>query len=458
MIGCSEDNLYNRVSLMAKRILIMGSFDTKANELTFLRERVTELGFEAVCMDTSMGRESTVKVEIGSNEVSTAAGVPVSEIRGSSDTRWATEVMAKGGAKIVLDLHGKKRLDGIVAIGGASNTGLSTRIMGALPFGVSKVMVSSMAAVPAYAGSYFGTKDITMIHSVVDIAGLNPLLKSVLARAAAAVCAMADSGGATSLCGSEKGRTRVAITEFKFSEVCSRAAAQALSTAGCEVLCFHAQGLGDRAMEELIEQGLIDAVLDLVPGGIAEELLGGNRGAGPQRLEAAGRMGIPQVLTPCGFDMLSCGPIERRDRSDALWTCRDLASRKLFIPDALRVQARTSAEEGTLIADTVADKLLAAKGDWRFLIPLKGWSSLSEKGAPLFDPAADEAFTRRLKVRVEGDRNLRILDLALNTEEFGNIAAETLLSMIKLPTGIERTEGVGNISATKMAKGANAGS
>ena len=112
MIGCSEDNLYNRVNLMAKRILIMGSFDTKASELTFLRERVTELGFEAVCMDTSMGRASTVKVDIGSNEVSTAAGVSVSEIRGSSDTRWATEVMAKGGAKIVLDLHGKKRLDG----------------------------------------------------------------------------------------------------------------------------------------------------------------------------------------------------------------------------------------------------------------------------------------------------------------------------------------------------------
>ena len=114
-------------------------------------------------------------------------------------------------------------------------------------------------------------------------------------------------------------------------------------------------------------------------------------------------------------------------------------------------------EEGTLIADTVADKLLAAKGDWRFLIPLKGWSSLSEKGAPLFDPAADEAFTRRLKVRVDGDRNLRILDLALNTEEFGNIAAETLLSMIGLPTWIERTEGGGNISATTTAKGANAG-
>lgn len=135
----------------------------------------------------------------------------------------------------------------------------------------------------------------------------------------------------------------------------------------------------------------------------------------------------------------------------------DLASRKLFIPDALRVQPRTSVEEGTLIADTVADKLLAAKGDWRFLIPLKGWSSLSEKGAPLFDPAADEAFTRRLKVRVDGDRNLRILDLALNTEEFGNIAAETLLSMIGLPTWIERTEGGGNISATTTAKGANAG-
>ena len=150
---------------MAKRILIMGSFDTKAEELIFLRERIAELDFEAVCMDTSMGRESAVKVEIGSIEVSTAAGVRISKIRGSSDTKWATDVMAKGGAKIVLDLHGKKRLDGIVAIGGASNTGLSTRIMGALPFGVSKLMVSSMAAVPAYAGSYFGTKDITMLHS-----------------------------------------------------------------------------------------------------------------------------------------------------------------------------------------------------------------------------------------------------------------------------------------------------
>src|SRR5215471_8707471 len=348
-------------------------------------------------MDTSMGRASTVKVEIGSNEVSTAAGVPVSEIRGSSDTRWATEVMAKGGAKIVLDLHGKKRLDGIVAIGGASNTGLSTKIMGALPFGVSKVMVSSMAAVPAYAGSYFGTKDITIIHSVVDNAGLNPLLKSVLARAAAAVCAMADRGGATSLCGSEKGQTRVAITEFKFSEICSRAAAQALSTAGCEVICFHAQGLGDQAMEELIEQGLIDAVLDLVPGGIAEELLGGNRGAGPQRLEAAGRMGIPQVLTPCGFDALSCGPLSRREAGDPLWTSLRLAERKIFVPDELRVLARTRGDEVCRAAEVTARKLNESRGPVKFFVPTRGWSSLGTQGADLHDPATDALFAPALR-------------------------------------------------------------
>jgi uncharacterized protein (UPF0261 family) len=138
--------------------------------------------------------------------------------------------------------------------------------------------------------------------------------------------------------------------------------------------------------------------------------------------------------------MLSCGPIERRDRGDPLWTSRDLASRQLFIPDALRVQARTGGKEGTLIADAVADRLFAAKGDWRFLIPLKGWSSLSEEGAPPFDPTADEAFVRRLKERMDAGRNLRILDLALNTEEFGNIAAETLLSMIGSPTGTKGTE------------------
>lgn len=426
---------------MGQAILIMGSFDTKSEELMFLRRKVAGLGFEPSCLDTSMGSASPVVVEHPSSKVAEAAGATIQEIRNTRDTHWSTEVMIKGAKIIVSDLYSQKKLDGIIAIGGASNTGLSTKVMGTLPFGVSKVMVSSMAAVPAYAGSYFGTSDITMIHSVVDIAGLNPLLENILTRAAAAVCAMAGNTGDTSAKLSKNGSPRVALTEFKFSEKCSRRAAKTLTEAGCEVICFHANGLGDRAMEGLIEQGLIDAVLDLVPAGVAEEILGGNRAAGPERLLAAGAKGIPQVLTPCGFDMLSCGPLERKDRGDFLWTSKNLASRKLFLPDALRVQARTSAEELEEIAVEVASRLKKAKGPWRFLIPERGWSSLSEENTPLFDPDADKAFVDSFVSDPAIGEMVESIDLPLNTEEFGRIAAQTLLRLMGMEDGVGNTAG-----------------
>jgi uncharacterized protein (UPF0261 family) len=294
-------------------------------------------------------------------------------------------------------------------------------------------MVSSMAAVPAYAGSYFGTKDIAMVHSVVDIAGLNPLLESVLARAAGAVCGMARAGsGAVRLSGGHRGRPRVAVTEFKFSEVCCRRAAEVLIGAGVQVVPFHAQGIGDRALEELIDEDLVDAVLDLVPAGVAEELLGGNRAAGPHRLEAAGRKGIPQVISPCGFDMLSCGPLERGDRGDSLWSSRNLSKRKLFVPDALRVQARTSADELVQVAEVVAGKLNQARGPTLVLIPRQGWSSLSEEGMPLCDFEADAAFVGRLKEALQAHVTVQEVALPLNTIAFGELAAGELLRLMEL--------------------------
>ncbi|MBE0617773.1 MAG: Tm-1-like ATP-binding domain-containing protein, partial [Proteobacteria bacterium] len=268
-------------------------------------------------------------------------------------------------------------------------------------------------------------------HSVVDIAGLNPLLESVLARAAGAVCGMAAAGsGAVRLSVGGRARPRVAVTEFKFSEGCCRRAVEVLIGAGVEVLPFHAQGIGDRALEELIEEGLVDAVLDVVPAGVAEELLGGNRAAGPHRLEAAGRKGLPQVISPCGFDMLSCGPLERGDRGDSLWTERNLSARKLFVPDALRVQARTSAEEMLQVAEVVAGKLDRAQGPTVVLIPLGGWSSLSEEGMPLCDFEADAAFVGRLKERLNAGVAVREVPLPLNTSAFGELAAGELLRLM----------------------------
>jgi uncharacterized protein (UPF0261 family) len=429
---------------MGKQIAVLGSFDTKGEELGFLRDRILQAGCVPVCIDASLGGESTVPVDISSREVAAAAGLEIADIRRSKDTHAVTQGMIRGASKVVQDLLRNGRLDGIVSIGGASNTGLATTVMGTLPFGVPKVMVSSMAAVPAYAGSYFGTKDITMIHSVVDISGLNPLLASVLSRTAGAICGMVLApSGDLNLFPGDRARPRVALTEFKFSEISCRRAAQVLAASGVEVVPFHAQGIGDRAMEGLIDQGLIDGVLDMVPAGLAEEILGGNRGAGLERLEAAGRRGIPQLVTPCGVDMLSCGPLERGDRGDPLWTSRRLSQRKLFIPDALRVQARTSAAELLEVAGLFAEKLNRATGPTLFLIPTRGWSSLSEEGRPLCDFEADAAFTERLKERLGAAVTLRELDMPLNTEAFGELAARELLLMM----GIEEELLVGGVAA-----------
>ena len=283
---------------------------------------------------------------------------------------------------------------------------------------------------PAYAGGYFGTKDIGIIHSVVDIAGLNPLVKDVLKRAAGAISGMVEMAeGPSSLSKGSSKRDLIALTEFKFSEECCSHMRHLLEEKGFEVIPFHAQGISDRAMEELIGEGFFQGVLDIVPAGVGEELLGGNRAAGPNRLENAGKMGIPQIITPCGFDMLSCGPLERGDRGDPLWVSKDIKNRKRVIQDAFRVQARTAPQELREIAKEVARKLNQSRGPVSFLIPLKGWSSLDQEGMPLYDPEADQAFVHELKIHIDPKIPIIELDLHLNTREFAQEAVNQFLNL-----------------------------
>jgi uncharacterized protein (UPF0261 family) len=204
-----------------------------------------------------------------------------------------------------------------------------------------------------------------------------------------------------------------------------------LEKKGYTVIPFHAQGIGDSAMEELVEQGLFQGVLDLVPAGVIEELLGGNRAAGPNRLESAGKAGIPQVYTPCGFDMLSCGPLGRREKGDPLWTALALAKRKIFIPDEFRVQARTSGDEVRKVADVVARKLNASKGPVKFFIPTQGWSSLSTQGADLYEPVTDALFAPALKKGLRPGIEVSELPVELNSPEFAEALATALDGMIK---------------------------
>ena len=416
--------------MIQKTIAIVSTLDTKGSEAAFLKTLIQERGHRVILLDINTGGDASLLPDISAREVAQAAGEDIEEIKRMKDTKRTAAIMVEGAIKKVKSLLEKGYLDGILSFGGASNTAIATTIMKSLPFGIAKVMLSSTAAMPAYAGGYFGTKDIAMIHSVVDIAGFNPLVKDVLKRAAGAICGMVEmGGGSNSLTRTTRGKDLIALTEFKFSEECCSHIRHLLEERGFEVIPFHAQGTGDRAMEELIGEGLFQGVMDIVPAGVSEELLGGNRAAGSKRLENAGQMGIPQIITPCGFDMLSCGPLERGDRGDSLWVSKNIKNRKLFVPDAFRVQARTNAQELREIAREVARKLNRSKGPVAMLIPLKGWSSLDEGGMPLYDPEADKAFLDELKIHLTKKISLIELDLHLNTREF---AGEAVKQFIKL--------------------------
>jgi uncharacterized protein (UPF0261 family) len=412
--------------------VLVSTLDTKGAEAAFLKGLIQERGYRVILLDTNTGGEASLSPDIPAEEVARAAGWDIEEVRKIKDTGQVSSIMIEGAIKKVKSLLEKRELDGIVSFGGASNTTIATTIMKSLPFGIPKVMLSSTAAMPAYAGGYFGTKDITMIHSVVDIAGLNPLVEAMLKRTAGAICGMVEMRERDqSLIESFQKKSLIALTEFKFSEECCSYIRNLLDEKGFEVIPFHAQGTGDRAMEELIGEGLFQGVMDIVPAGVGEELLGGNRAAGPKRLESAGEKGIPQLITPCGFDMLSCGPMERGDRGDPLWVSKDIKNRRLFIPDAFRVQARTSSQELREIAKEVARKLNRSKGPVSFIIPLKGWSSLDKEGMPLYDPGADGAFIQELKIHLGPKISVIELDLHLNTREFAEEAVNQFIKLYK---------------------------
>jgi uncharacterized protein (UPF0261 family) len=418
---------------MPKSILIVSSLDTKCQEVKFLKELIEQRGHRTLLLDMSTRGTPAIQADISCEEIAKCAGTNIEEIRTSMKSRSEiTSLMIAGAIKKSIELYEEGQLDGIVGVGGVSNTGMATDIMKALPFGVPKLMVSSGAAMPSYAGGFFGSSDIAILSSVVDMAGLHELSKSVLVRAAGAICGMVETGAGGVLDSLKRtDKPLVALTQFQYSEVCCDFIRQFLAERGYTVIPCHADGVGDRAMEKLLDQGVFDGVADIVPGGLSEQLLGGNRSAGPDRLEAAGKRGIPQVITPCGFEMISCGPIARKDRSDPLWISRNLAARKYFVQDSYRVQAKTNAEELRLIAKAVTEKLNRARGSVKFLIPVRGWSSLSVQGQPLYDPNADRVFVEALRKQLKPEIEVKEHDMHLNTPEFAMavvIALEKMMS------------------------------
>ena len=310
--------------------------------------------------------------------------------------------------------------------GGMTGTFISLSAMKLLPFGVPKLLISSVAAMPAYAkklAEYFGVRDITVMHSVVDTVGLNPLVRRLMINGAGAICGMVAAETPEAL----EEKKSIALTEFGF---CDKGAhfVRELLEKDFNIISFHATGIGEKAAMDLVGQNLFEAFIDLVPAGYSEYLLGGNRNAGPDRLEAGINHGKPYILTPCGFDMISCGPIQRRDDGDPLWVSRQLADRKLLLQDAIRVQARTSAAEMQTVAREVADRLNRSQNKdlIKFILPTRGFSSLSVEDGALFEPESDQAFIEALKQHLDDDISIREVDADINTPEFARAVVEAL--------------------------------
>ncbi len=408
-------------------VLLLSSLDTRYDETLHAKSLLEEHGCKVILMDISLGAHKESPADFCCLDVAKEAGVTFDLVRNAKGTSEPMDHMIKGATKITQMLYDQGSIDCIAGLGGASNTTFFSRVMRRLPFGFPKMILSSSAAMPMYAGRYYGYKDIAIFHSCVDINGMNPFVRDVLKRFAAMVAGVSNRGKVEPL---TDGR-QIAIAEFQFCEVCARRVAAALERAGLEVIPFHAQGIGERVMEEMIVDGLFRGLVDLSPAGLSEAILGGNRSAGMERLSGELSTSIPIAMTLCGFDMFSCGPYERR-LTDPIWKQRKIEQRKLYFQDEMRIQARTSKKELEITAKAFAEKLNAAKATVSLHIPLRGFSSLSVEGMPLFDPELDKIFIRNLKRHLR-NQSVEIveLDCSIMDEPFAQALADRFLGMLR---------------------------
>jgi uncharacterized protein (UPF0261 family) len=378
-------------------IYLLATLDTKRIDAEFLRDRLGELGHDVELVDTSCGGRS-------------------------GDRGQAVSASALAAAKLVADAYAAGKVSGVLGIGGSAGTTIGTAAMRALPIGVPKLMVSTLAS--GNVRSWVGDKDILMLNSIVDIAGINRISRQILSQAAAAMAGMVSAQSSipqSAIRNPQSDRPLIAATMFGVTTPCVQHARRILEEAGYEVLVFHATGNGGQAMESLIRDGLIAGVLDITTTELADELVGGVLSAGPTRLTAAGQMGIPQVVSVGALDMVNFGP---RDTVP-----EKFAHRKFHVHNASVTLMRTTPEENARLGEEVGRKLAAAKGPATILLPLQGVSAIDRTGQPFDDPAARAALYDGIR-RTHGSVELIELDNHINDEAFAAAAAERLLALL----------------------------
>jgi len=390
---------------MAKKILILGTMNTKGEQLRFLKEKIASRGHEPVLMDLSMGSHPSFQADITPSEIASLVGKNLEEIIASRDRLAVVDAMSAGAQQKALELLSQDYLDGIVALGGATMALIGSQVMSKLPFGIPKV-IATPAAMPVYVGRWFGATDLVVMQLIMEIAGMNDLIKNAIAQVAGAISGMVEE--AYDYRALRLPYPSVAVTEIGFSDHCAKYVEQLLTEKGYHVYPFHAQGISDRAMDRLISQGFFDGVIEIVPAGLVEEKFKGNRAAGMERLDAACERGIPQVWAPCCLNLTGAG-ITRTNRD------KYTASGKVLHIDEMRAMARFPKDELLVGAKLYAEKMNKAKGPMKLVIPLRGWSSLDQEGSALYDPEEDSIFIDELKKNLR--RSVEIEEVDCNLED-----------------------------------------
>jgi uncharacterized protein (UPF0261 family) len=408
--------------MTAKNIVVLGTLDTKGEQILFLKDRISQRGHQAIVVDLSMGDTPLFQADITPQEIAHAAGKSIEQITASRDRSMVTQVMESGAIKKIREWHSDRKVDGIIAVGGSTIALVGAHIMEGFPFGVPKIIVCP-AAMPAYINLWFSTMDVAIMQSIVEFAGLNDLLKDVLARAAGAICGMAEEAAPAGTLKVPRGS--IAITQFGFTDNCGKYVRQYLEERGYVVYPFHAQGISDRAMDRLIDQGYFDGVIEITPAGVIEEIFEGHRAAGPKRLEAAGKRGIPQVIAPGSVNLTGCG-ITRKHREK--YATRE----RVMKIDEIRAMTRFNEEELRIGAKAYAEKLNRATGPVSILFPLRGWSSLDWEGSILYDPKQDRLFIEELRRNLKPEIEIEEVDCNLEDSQFARALVEKLEALNKI--------------------------
>jgi uncharacterized protein (UPF0261 family) len=398
-----------------KTVVLLATLDTKGEETRFVKDSIERRGLRTLVVDTGVRGTPAFAADVSRAEVAAAAGEDVIALAEARDRGRAAGVMGQGAAEIVTRLHAAGKLDGLLTIGGGTGSSIANPALVALPLGVPKMMVTVRSAIDY--GKAFARKDVTVVYAVTDILGLNPVLRRILSNAAGAIGGMVEQEYTA-----PPTRPVVAVTSFGVTTPAAMRCRELLLEHGFEVVVFPATGTGGLSLEELIDQGTVQAVLDLTTSELADELCGGSATAGPHRLEAAARRGIPQVVIPGAMDFVNF-----RDAAQIPAKYKD---RLFYFHTPTTALMRTTAEESSILGRQVGERVGRSSGPALVLIPTRGYSDYDQAGRVFWDLAADRAFVDGVRGAIGERVPVEELDLHVNDPDFAAAAVERLVGLM----------------------------